>query len=146
MTNVVYFWLGLGLLLLAAETVVPGAFMLWFGLAALAMGAVVAIIPGLAPLAQLIIFSVLSLVSIQIYRTWFRGREPQSDQPLLNQRAAQLIGRSFELQQPIHNGFGKVKIGDALWTVTGPDLPAGSTIVVRSVEGITLRVEPGASA
>ena len=37
--NLIYFWLGLALLLIAAETFVPGAFLLWFGIAAAVMDA-----------------------------------------------------------------------------------------------------------
>lgn len=143
MTTAVYFWLGLGLLLMALETLVPGAFLLWFGLAALVMGAVVFTVPELHGVLQALLFGGLALGSVQIYRTWFRGKEPESDQPLLNRRAQQYVDRVFVLEQPIENGYGKVKIGDALWTVAGAPLPAGAKVRVVGIDGITLKVEPG---
>jgi hypothetical protein len=140
--NAIYFWLGLGLLLMGLETVVPGAFMLWFGFAALAMGGIVWLLPELHGVAQAFLFGGLALVSVQIYRAYFRAREPISDQPLLNRRAQQHVGRVFVLTTPIENGFGKVKIGDALWTVAGDAMPEGARVEVVDVDGLTLRVKP----
>ena len=76
-----------------------------------------------------------------IYWKWFRTHEAPSDQPLLNRRADQLVGREFVLDAPIELGRGKLKIGDALWTVEGPDLPAGARVRVCKTDGLNLRVE-----
>jgi inner membrane protein len=142
MNNNVYFWWGVGLLLMAIETFMPGAFMLWFGFAAAALGVVVLLAPGIPPLWQVALFAVLSFVSVGVYRRFFRKGEPVGDQPLLNKRGAQLVGRTFELEQPIENGFGKIKIGDALWTVAGADLAVGERVTVIDTDGLTLRVRP----
>ena len=95
-------------------------------------------------LVQVAAFVVLSFVSIQVYRTWFRGKERVSDQPMLNRRAAQLVGRVVPLEHAIVNGRGRVQIADALWDVQGPDLSAGVPVRIVSVEGMTLRVEAAA--
>jgi membrane protein implicated in regulation of membrane protease activity len=139
MTNV-YFWLGLGLMLMALETFVPGVFLIWFGIAALAMAALVWIAPELHVLFQTALFGGLAIAAILVYRGWFQSREPAPDQPLLNQRAAQLIGRVVVLESAIENGYGKVRIGDALWTVTGADLPVGTRVVITGVNGMELSV------
>lgn len=138
--NNVYFWLALGLGLMALETLVPGAFLIWFGAAALVMAAVVFVAPELHMLAQAALFAVLALAAVYVYRGWFQSREPAADQPLLNQKAAQLVGRVIVLEAPIVDGFGKVQIGDALWTVTGSDAPAGARVVIDSTDGLSLRV------
>jgi membrane protein implicated in regulation of membrane protease activity len=93
-------------------------------------------------LAQVAAFVVLSFASIQVYRTWFRGRERGSDQPNLNRRAETLVGRVVPLEQPIVNGRGRVQIADAYWEVTGPDLPAGSAVRITASRGMSLQVEP----
>lgn len=134
-------WAAVALVLMAAESVVPGAFMLWLGFAAAAMFLVVWLVPDLSLLMQATIFIGLSFVSIAIYRTWFRYREPQSDRPDLNQRAAQLIGRIVPLERGIHSGRGRVQIADAYWDVTGPDLPAGTEVRIVAVDGMSLKVE-----
>jgi membrane protein implicated in regulation of membrane protease activity len=139
--NLIYFWLGLALLLIAAETFVPGAFLLWFGIAAGVMGLIVWLVPGLPVLGQIIVFAVLSALAVAAYRRWFRGAGPRSEQPLLNQRAAQLVGRTVELSEPIRNGRGKARIGDSVWVVEGPELPAGAIVSVTGTDGTALRVE-----
>jgi inner membrane protein len=141
-SNNVYFWWGVGLALMAAETFAPGAFLLWFGFAAAAMGFVMLVLPGLTPVWQAVVFAVLSLVSVGIYHRWFRSSGPDSDKPLLNRRADQLVGRTFALESPVVDGFGKIRINDALWTVAGDALPAGSRVtVIGVVDGSTLRVQ-----
>jgi len=140
----VFAWGAAALLLFAAEALAPGAFMLWLGFAAVVVFIAVLLVPGMSLLAQVAAFVVLSFVSIQIYRTWFRGRERQSDQPMLNRRVAQLVGRVVPLERGIVNGRGRVQIADALWDVVGPELPAGAPVRIVGADGMTLRVEAAA--
>lgn len=138
----VFSWAALALVLFAAETMAPGAFMLWLGFAAVVVFLGVLLIPDIPVLAQVAAFIVLSFVSIQVYRKYFRGRERQSDQPALNRRAAALVGRVVPLEQGIVQGHGRVQIADAYWDVAGPDLPTGATVRIVGAEGMTLQVEP----
>lgn len=138
----VFGWAAVALLLFAAETLAPGAFMLWLGFAAAAVFVGVLLVPGIPILAQAAAFVALGFVSIQIYRTWFRGREPQSDQPALNRRAAALVGRVVPLERGIAQGRGRVQIADAYWEVAGPELPAGTPVRIVGADGMTLQVEP----
>jgi membrane protein implicated in regulation of membrane protease activity len=137
----VFAWAAVALLLFAAEAMAPGAFMLWLGLAAAVVFVAVWIVPGIPLLAQVAAFVVLSFVSIQVYRRWFRGREPQSDKPALNRRAAALVGRVVPLQAAIVNGRGRVQIADAYWDVSGPELPVGAPVRIVGADGMLLQVE-----
>jgi membrane protein implicated in regulation of membrane protease activity len=134
-------WAAVALLLFAAETMAPGAFMLWMGFAAVVVFIGVLVVPDIPLLAQVAAFVVLSFVSIQIYRTWFRGKGRQSDKPLLNRRAEQLIGTVTVLDQAIEGERGRVRIDDAFWAVEGPDLPVGTRVRVVAVNGMTLKVQ-----
>jgi hypothetical protein len=67
--------------------------------------------------------------------------DERSDQPNLNRRAEQYIGRRFVLETAIVNGQGKARVGDSLWLVDGPDLPTGAAIEVVGVDGSTLKVK-----
>lgn len=138
----VFAWAAIALALFAAEALAPGAFMLWLGFAAVAVFLGVLLVPGIPLLAQVAAFIVLGFVSIQIYRTWFRGRERPSDQPALNRRAAALVGRVVPLERGIVQGRGRVQIADAYWDVSGPELPAGATVRIVGADGMTLQVEP----
>ncbi|WP_313346711.1 NfeD family protein [Stenotrophomonas sp.] len=135
-------WGALALLLFAAEALAPGAFMLWIGLGAAAVFVLVAVFADIPLLWQVVAFVLLSVVSIQCYRQWGRTRVRESDAPLLNRRAEQLVGRVVALDQPIVAGIGRAKVDDAFWTVAGPDLPAGTPVRVVAVDGMTLKVQP----
>jgi membrane protein implicated in regulation of membrane protease activity len=137
----VFTWAAVALLLFAAETMAPGAFMLWLGFAAVVVFVGTLLVPGIPVLAQVAAFIVLSFISIQVYRKWFRGRERPSDQPALNRRAAALVGRVVPLESAIVQGRGRVQIADAGWDVSGPDLPAGGQVRITGADGMTLQVE-----
>ena len=139
----VFGWAAMAMLLFAAEALAPGAFMLWLGFAAAAVFLAVWILPVEIPLvAQAAAFVVLSFASIQVYRTWFRGRDnDSSDQPALNKRTAALLGRVVPLERAIIDGRGRVQIADAYWDVTGPDLPEGTLVRISGGDAMTLQVE-----
>ena len=137
----VFAWAAVALLMFAAAAMAPGAFMLWLGLAAAVVFVVVLLFSGIPVLAQVALFVVLSFVSIQVYRRWFRNREKPSDQPALNRRAAALVGRVVPLERGIIDGRGRVQIADAFWEVAGPELPAGTHVRVTGADGMTLTVE-----
>ncbi len=138
----VFTWAALAFVLIAAETLVPGAFLLWLGFAAAAVFLIVLLAPGISVLVQVVLFIALSFLSVAVYRTWFRGRARASDQPALNRRAEQLVGHVAVLAAPIVDGEGRVQIADAFWNVEGPDLPAGARVRVIAVRGMTLQVVP----
>ena len=134
-------WGGLAMVLIAAEALAPGAFMLWLGLAAAVVFVLLLVFPDLPMIGQAIAFVGLGFASITIYMSFFRHKERPSDQPLLNRRAEQLIGRVVTLDQAISAGVGRAKVDDAFWVVAGPDLPQGSTGRVVAVDGMTLKVQ-----
>ena len=137
----VFAWAAFALLLFAAETLAPGAFMLWLGFAAVVVFLGVLLIPGVPVLAQAAAFVLLSFISIQVYRTWFRSNERQSDQPALNRRTDALVGRVVTLERSIIDGRGRVQIADAYWDVSGPDLPAGAAVRIVGGDAMSLQVE-----
>jgi hypothetical protein len=143
MTSIVahYGWWLLALILVAVEMVVPGFFMLWIGIAAAALGLILLVLPDMSFLAQAAWFTLLSLISCYCYWRFVRHiADRPSDQPLLNRRAEQYIGRRYVLATPIINGQGKARVGDSLWLVEGPELAAGAAVEVIAVDGTTLKV------
>lgn len=137
-----YGWWLLALVLIAAEMLAPGYFLLWIGIAAGAMGLVTLVVPGMSGIAQAVLFGLLAIAACLVYWKLIRPvAEQRDDQPLLNRRGAQLVGRRFVLAEAIVNGRGKVKVGDSEWLAEGPDLPAGSEVEVVAASGSTLRVE-----
>jgi hypothetical protein len=136
----VWNWFILGTLLMIAEALVPGTFMLWLGLAAIAVGALALVIP-MPWQFQLVAFAVLSIASLLAWRKFRRSSDETSDKPFLNRRAEALVGRQFTLEKPIVQGVGSVRVDDTIWRITGPDCPAGSSVRVSQVDGANLIVE-----
>jgi membrane protein implicated in regulation of membrane protease activity len=147
-------WVVLGFVLLVMEVVAPGVFMLWIGIAALIIGAVslfiryVAIWTWQARMdaviwtwqVQVLAFLALSVVSAFIGKRLTAARVGEVDQPLLNRRGAQMVGRTATLAEPIKNGRGRIRLGDTLWRVSGPDLPAGTQVRVTGAADTDLEL------
>jgi len=126
-------WTVFGVILLTLEIAAPGVFLLWIGIAALIVGALSLALWDAAFWTwhvQMLLFLALSLVCAYVGKRIMASREAQSDQPLLNRRGDQLIGRIATLSDPIENGRGRVKLGDTMWRVAGPDLPSGAKVRV----------------
>ena len=134
-------WWILALVLIIAETLLPGTFLLWMGISALVLGLLAWLMPAMGWEMQLMLFAILSLVSIVAWRGWQRRHPDTSDQPMLNRRGAHYVGRVFVLESPIENGFGKVRVDDTLWRVRGMDAAAGSRVRVTAADGVVLEVE-----
>ncbi|WP_404925353.1 NfeD family protein [Mesorhizobium sp. ORM16] len=136
-------WMVLGFVLLVMEIIAPGIFMLWIGIAALIVGAVSLLVWDAAIWTwqvQVLVFLALSLVSAFVGKKLIGGRNEPTDQPLLNRRGAQMIGRMATLSEPIRDGRGRIKLGDTLWRVSGPDLPAGTQVRVTGAADTDLEL------
>jgi inner membrane protein len=129
-------WVG-GAILLALEIVAPGNVFVWFGIAAILTGAV-ALVADISWQVQLILFAAASLVLVIVGRRYF-GRAGTSEEPLLNERATRLVGQSYVLGDPIVDGTGRVRIGDTVWRLTGPNLPSGTKVRIVGHDGAVLQ-------
>ncbi|GMU69242.1 MAG: hypothetical protein AMXMBFR37_15740 [Steroidobacteraceae bacterium] len=136
-------WWVAAAVLAAIETFMPGAVAIWFAVSAAVVGALVLILPVPWQL-QLVLFGVLGIVAIVLFRNYARRNPEDTSQPSLNQRGAQYVGREFTLVEPIQQGFGKMKVGDTVWKVAGPALPIGARVRVTGVDGAVLVVEEAA--
>jgi inner membrane protein len=134
-------WVVAGVLLIA-ELAAPGVFFIWLALAAATLG-VITLAVDISWQWQLTLFAVLSLAILMIAKPWLKWREARnSEQPNLNRRMLDFVGKSYVLDQPIVNGHGKIRINDTLWDATGPDSPKGHWVKVLRVDGLKLAVEP----
>jgi hypothetical protein len=133
-------WIVAGLALCAAETLVPGAFLIWIGAAAVAVGIVEYFLP-LGLTEQLLLFAALIVALVMIGRRIYGSLDAGTPQLPLS-RAHAMIGQVFYLDEPIAHGFGSIRVGDSVWRVAGEDLPAGAKVRVVAVEdGSSVRVE-----
>ena len=141
MEVVFWHWWAVGAFLLIVELLAPGIFFMWMAEAAVVTGVLLLIFPALSWEHQLISFSLLSVVSIAVFRKYLRKHPIVSDQPLLNQRTAQYIGRVVTLEEPIINGQGRIRVDDSLWKIHGEDALTGQRVKIVAADGVVLRVE-----
>lgn len=136
-----WIWLVIGLALALLELLVPGVYLIWLAMAALAI-ALLAFVSA-PPLAlQVIAWVSLSLIFAFSARRWLRDRPIVSSDPLLNNRAGRLVGETALVTQAIDSGTGRVKVGDSEWTARGEDAEAGARVRIIGARGTELLVEP----
>ncbi len=134
-------WALLGIVLVILEILAPGIYLLWLGIAAGLVGALLWLFPELGWQAQFIAFAILSIASVALGRAWLARNPSPTDEPTLNRRGEQYIGRVVTLEEPIVNGLGKIRLDDTTWKIEGPDCEAGSRVRITGTEGVVLRVE-----
>lgn len=133
-------WFLAAVALFVLETIVPGVHFLWFGLAAIIVG-IVALATGIVWQWQLIAFALIAMATVFLVRRYADPRAVKSDEPDLNVRGAQYIGRILTVTEEIRQGRGKVRVGDTVWHAEGEDTVVGAKVKVVGVDGTALVVE-----
>ncbi len=139
-----WWWWALGLGLLALEIIVPGTFFMWMAAAAAVVGAVLLVHPGIDWEFQLLVFAVISVISIAGFRYWQQNHPTESADETLNRRGEQYLGQTVVVETTFSNGQGRVKLGDSSWaarSTDGSDFAAGAKARITAVEGSSLVVE-----
>lgn len=134
-------WWVLGMICIAIEIFAPGAIFIWFGASAALLGVLLLVMPDLTWQVQITLFSVFSLLSIIGWRQYRKNVPEENVYPTLNKRGEELIGRTFTLDEPIVNNYGKIHVDDTMWKINGSDAGAGQKVKVVSLDGTVLMVE-----
>jgi hypothetical protein len=135
-------WFIAAIVLITLEMVVlPAVFFLWMGIAAGVVGLLLMLIPGLPFMVQIVLFTIIAAVSLIIHKRYLKNNPPISDEPTLNRRGEQYVGRTFTLEEAIVNGVGKIKVDDSIWKVMGEDMDKGGKVKVVGVDGTVFKVE-----
>lgn len=135
-----HWWILAGVLLII-EVAAPSFFFLWLSIAAGITGLALLAVPDLGWEYQILLFSGLAIISLTVFKRYQRAHPVTTDQPALNRRGEQYIGRNFTLEEAISNNTGVIRVDDSTWRITGADLPAGTTVRVVGVDGVILKVE-----
>jgi membrane protein implicated in regulation of membrane protease activity len=133
-------WFIVAVALFALESVVPGVHFVWFGVAAVIVGAL-GLTVDIAWEWQLITFAIISCITVFFARRYASPEVAASDQPELNLRAEQYVGRVVTVEQAIADGRGKVRVGDTVWNAQGADAPQGARVKITGSNGTCLLVE-----
>ncbi len=145
MEKMIYFtpdhwhWLVLGVVLMVAEVVVPGVYLLWVGLAALLTGIVAYVLPNLGWEIHAVFFAIAMVgCAVLGYRLYAKGGAEENG---LNRRGTEFIGQTYTLETAVVGGVGRLKVSDSPWRIVGPDLPAGAKIRIVAIKGTSLEFE-----
>jgi len=133
-------WWVLGVVLIILEIISPAVFFLWMGISAGVVGLLVLLFPSMAWEFQMVLFAAFSVASIVFWRNYLNKHPTESDQPNLNRRGEQYVGRLFTLEEPVVNGFGKIRVDDSTWKIAGEDCPEGTKVRVIGADGVILEV------
>ena len=139
---VFWYWWALAAVLLVMEMTLPGVVFMFLAIGAFASGLALLVVTDTSIEIQLVIFAVVSAASAVVLRPLLRRLQNEEGPNKLNVRADAMVGRTMVLDEPILRGRGRIKLGDGSWTVTGPDMVAGTRGRVAAVDGAELRVEP----
>ena len=135
-----WLWMIGGVLLLIAEILAPGFFLVFIGAAALATGAF-ALMFDLGIASQLALFALYSLIAVMVGRRFYANAVVDSSDPLLNDRSARLVGKVVTVVEPIDAQGGRVRVGDSEWSARGGPASAGDKVRITGVDGNCLTVE-----
>ncbi|MEM7780731.1 MAG: NfeD family protein [Pseudomonadota bacterium] len=135
-----YLWLGLGLILAAAEMLVPGMFLIWLGGAALITGLLAWALPISLPV-QILIFVVLAFLMVFAGRRYIAKNPITEVDPKMNKRGDRMVGEQAVVVQAIAGGTGRVKHGDSEWLARGEDAEEGAKVRITGSDGAILLVE-----
>lgn len=135
-----WLWTIAGVLLLIAEIIAPGFFLVFVGAAAIATGLFTLLFDfGLA--AQLALFALYSIIAVMVGRKVYGNAAVDSSDPHLNDRSARLIGRSVAVVEAVSEHGGRVRVGDGEWSARGGPAEPGERVRITGIDGNCLKVE-----
>jgi membrane protein implicated in regulation of membrane protease activity len=135
-----WLWMIGGILLLIAEIIVPGVFLVWLGIAAVVTGAFAQLF-GIGLAGQLGLFAVYSVLAVLAGRRFYAVKGVEHSGPGLNNPSERLIGRRVVVVQPVDEDSGRVRLGDSEWSARGGPAKPGERVRITGVEGNCLIVE-----
>ena len=142
-------WLSLGLILAISEFVVPGFVIIFFGAGAIVTGVVKMLWEGMPETVALLIFTLSSLLSLILFRKFFRktvagGKVISGGSSEADDADETSVGRKVTVVEAIAPGqTGKVELNGVNWTAEAEEpLAPGARAVVTARNGLTLVVKP----
>ena len=134
-----WLWLVLGLVLVGVELLTPGGFfVVFFGAAALVVGIAVRIGAADAAWVQWLLFSVLSVLSLSLFRKPLMRRFRLAD---VGPAVDSMVGEACVVVQAAGpDGYGKVEMRGTSWNARSAAgaFAVGQRCRVERVDGLTL--------
>ena len=135
-----WMWLIGGVVLLIAEVIAPGFFLIFLGAAAIATG-VFTLLFDLGTAPQLALFALYALLAVMLGRRFYANRASDGSHPHLNDPARRLVGKVVTVTCSVDDHGGRVRVGDGEWSARGGPAAVGERVRVTGVDGNCLTVE-----
>lgn len=129
-------WIIIGLGLLILETIIPGVFIMWFGVGALITSLLTGLFPEITQ--QIFLFVVISLSLLIIYVKFFKNKMEIEEKEHQNDMTDYLVN-----QTGIVVSNRRVKVGDTEWIIANQsiDFKEGEKVIIKEVIGSSLKLE-----
>jgi len=140
-------WGLLGIGLVGLELATGTTYILWPAIASLIMAVWVFFLP-LSWELQFVLFFLLSSLLLFVGHFYLRPAMKSGEPSDLNDPSRSMLGRKVTAFSDFDNGHGRVTVGDTQWkaSTNADDPKAGDALVVTSMAGATLIVEPAVKA
>ena len=144
MDRLLILWIAAAVVFAVIEAATAQILTIWFCIGRI--GAIVAYALGASLTVQVVVFVVLSLLTLLIARPYLRRFTRTKVQPT---NLDMCIGQQALVTERISNldGTGQAKIRGTIWTARSADgavIESGALVRVLSIEGVKLIVEPDA--
>ncbi len=140
LSNPALIWFIVAVVLILLEFVIPGLFIMFFGLGAL-VTAIFTYLFEVSLSVQFLIFSITSILSLVLLRKVFMKRMYQTDREDPDEEFIGHFGTSLSKIEP--TGQGKVEFKGTNWSATSKStIDIGQKVKIINKEGLLLTVEP----
>ena len=136
-----WLWAIGGLILLIAEMIAPGFFLIFIGAAAILTGFATLAFDLPLP-AQLLVFVAAAGIAVLVGRRRYEEPPNVDFDHRLNNPGRRLEGKLATAIGAIDDHGGRVRLGDGEWTARGGPAQAGERVRIVAVDGNCLIVEP----
>ena len=136
-----YHWFIFGLLFFIIEILSFTTFFLFLGISSILVG-IINWGFGTSGEFDLIMFSVLSIISLVMAYVYLQKKGEHGTNMMLNDRSQAYVGRKITLSHDIPSGESRISIDDSLWKVRADrSYKRGDIIEVKSISGSVFIVE-----
>jgi hypothetical protein len=139
-----WFWLAMGVALLAIEAALSTEWLLWPAVSAGVVAVLAAVGLRVGFWGEAGLFAVLTIVATLASRRLVKQVNP-SDAMDINDRDARLVGQRARVVEAFVDGRGRVFVSGAEWSaeIDGAAPPVGESVVVAGLTGSGLKVRGG---
>lgn len=143
MNKLLIMWIVLTVVFAIIEALTLQVVTVWFAIGSL--GAIIANVVDASELVQLVVFALLSVLTLVIARPYLKKFTQKEIQPT---NTDVCIGKQALVTEEINNilGTGQAKIRGIVWTARSTEentiIKEGSTVIVTAIEGVKLIVKP----